>query len=303
MGHEVEISPEFVSTKDYDLFIFNNNTTLEAYKLIRRLRLEYEPVIFDCDHDIIRVPEDNPTYVNFMNQPHAAWNPLQAMRLVSAMTVPNQALKDYYSFLNDDIHILPNCVSLDDWKDVPNLNWGGVVIGWAGSPTHRNSLQLLKEPLLRIINRYKDVHLVFVGDSPPFPLPYDRVTVFPWCDYRTYQTLLKSFDIGLAPLSDMPFNESKSDLRLKEYACAGLPIVASNFGPYKEASGFGFAFDDTQGLLDTLIQLIEDPKLRERKGQFAAEWVKSWDIRNHIQTWIDVYQDVIVKARESWASY
>jgi hypothetical protein len=41
--------------------------------------------------------------------------------------------------------------------------------------------------------------------------------------------------VGLAPLADEPFNESKSDLKLLEYAGLGLPAVASPVGPYRDA--------------------------------------------------------------------
>src|SRR5207249_1565318 len=41
-----------------------------------------------------------------------------------------------------------------------------------------------------------------------------------------------SFDIGLAPLADLPGNRARSDIKVKEYAASGVPWLASPVGPY-----------------------------------------------------------------------
>jgi len=292
-----------LTTDDYDLFVFSGNTRFEAFKLIHQLRAELEPVIYDCDHDLLRIPSDNPTYNRLLQEPGGAWFPLQAMRLSSLVTVPGLELKKLYEPLNHEIHVLPNCISLEDWANIPQLGWGDkIALGWAGSPTHRNSLLLLKDALIKIVVKYPEVHLVFMGQRPPFEIPKGRATFISWGDYSTYQTVVKSFDIALAPLSDVPFNWSKSDLRLKEYACADLPIVASDIGEYKAADSFGFIFKNSDELFDTLEELVRSPGLRKRKGVMAKEWVKLCDIKNHIDKWLGVYELAIDKARAKWAS-
>lgn len=41
-----------------------------------------------------------------------------------------------------------------------------------------------------------------------------------------------SFDIAIAPLAELDFNRARSNVKLKEYAAAGVPWLASPIGPY-----------------------------------------------------------------------
>ena len=43
---------------------------------------------------------------------------------------------------------------------------------------------------------------------------------------------ISGFDIAVAPLSDIPFNRVRSDVKLKEYAACGVPWLASPIGPH-----------------------------------------------------------------------
>jgi glycosyltransferase involved in cell wall biosynthesis len=54
----------------------------------------------------------------------------------------------------------------------------------------------------------------------------------------------RRWSIGLAPLADDPFNNSKSDLKLLEYAALGLAAVASSRGPYAAAPHLAITVDD-----------------------------------------------------------
>jgi hypothetical protein len=45
--------------------------------------------------------------------------------------------------------------------------------------------------------------------------------------------LMLAFDIGIAPLTDIPFNHAKSWIKPLEYVAAGIPFVASKSPEYK----------------------------------------------------------------------
>ena len=54
-----------------------------------------------------------------------------------------------------------------------------------------------------------------------------------------YPEGLLNFDIGVVPLSNIPFNEAKSCLKGLEYACANIPFVASALPEYQLLAGQG----------------------------------------------------------------
>ena len=71
-----------------------------------------------------------------------------------------------------------------------------------------------------------------------------------------------------------------SPLKLVEWMAAGLAVVAPAHGPVREliedgVHGLLFPPDDGDALIRTVLRLIDDPGLRERLGEAAAERVRS----------------------------
>jgi glycosyltransferase involved in cell wall biosynthesis len=74
-----------------------------------------------------------------------------------------------------------------------------------------------------------------------------------------------SFHIAVAPLVDNALNRSKSLLKYLEYTALGLPVVASNVGPYQSLQhGVNALLCDNTGdaWRDALRRLAEEPDLR-----------------------------------------
>ena len=54
-----------------------------------------------------------------------------------------------------------------------------------------------------------------------------------------YGNLLTQFDVGLVPLTDIPFNHAKSCIKGLEYASAGIPFVAQDLSEYRMLADSG----------------------------------------------------------------
>ena len=52
-------------------------------------------------------------------------------------------------------------------------------------------------------------------------------------DMAAYYTMFSQFDICIAPILPTPFNDAKSEIKSLEAGRGGIPIVATNFGPYR----------------------------------------------------------------------
>ncbi len=103
-------------------------------------------------------------------------------------------------------------------------------------------------------------------------------------------------DIGLAPVSDAPFNRSRSELHWLEYAMAGAPTVASRLmggGPYEVIR------DGVDGLLarnkaewrEALRSLARSPALRaEIAGRARERVLAEYRASDRAVEWAEVYR-------------
>jgi hypothetical protein len=87
--------------------------------------------------------------------------------------------------------------------------------------------------------------------------------------------LFRKFDIGIVPLSDIPFNHAKSTIKGLEYTAAGIPFVSSYSPEYAllESQGVGrvaASEDEWIGHLEDLI----NPKTRKEEIEKNYENIK-----------------------------
>lgn len=99
---------------------------------------------------------------------------------------------------------------------------------------------------------------------------------------------IAEFDIGIAPLADAPFNASRSNIKLKEYASAGTPWLASALGPYLgmgEKQGGRLVGDGDW--YSALMRLIDRPRERKKLAKRALKWVAGETLEDNLSLWED----------------
>ena len=143
------------------------------------------------------------------------------------------------------------------------------------------------------------VDLIGFLASAPAPGWIGRVTPPPHAT-RSYAGFVQwiiragSWDIGLAPLVDSPFNASKSPIKTLDYAALGLATLASDVPSYRGsvADGHGgmLTSNTTTAWYEALSRLVRDHALRRRlsegglrrfqeTGTLAAQgqtWRRAW---------------------------
>jgi glycosyltransferase involved in cell wall biosynthesis len=136
-----------------------------------------------------------------------------------------------------------NMCKLADWVQYP-VRDRPPVFGWAGTTNLRSGdLEVLRGVLGPFLERHdlRFAHLGYRPQDPPIApmLGIDdrRVELHPALPLTEYHRAFEVFDVGLAPLADHPFNLAKSWLKPLEYACAGVPCLASDVGEYKHGAG------------------------------------------------------------------
>jgi len=102
-----------------------------------------------------------------------------------------------------------------------------------------------------IDNRYK-YQFIFIGSYPPPLHKYienKEIEFYQWQTLMNYPKFISSLNVQmlLAPLMDIPFNRSKSDIKYIEGACLGIPCMCQDMVTYQDTPDF-LKFKDFEDL-------------------------------------------------------
>ncbi|GAB3476900.1 hypothetical protein GCM10011496_33130 [Polaromonas eurypsychrophila] len=135
-------------------------------------------------------------------------------------------------------------------------------IGYMGIG-HEEDLEMILGPLIKYLRKNTCVSFELFGTIPiPSGLLEfgDRISkVEKVSDYDEFLSLLPclEWDIGICPLTKIPFNFLKSNVKWIEYSSAGIPVIASGGTVYDEccAEGCGVLANTEQDWHDALEYL------------------------------------------------
>lgn len=280
------------------------------------------PLVVDVDDNFLEVLPTQPAYEKGYakgGKPRVV--AAAGASFANAIFVSTDPLKtyllDYYLKTTGElkpIYTLPNCLVAEHWDIQSKTNKNKVVIGYHGSTTHNQDLEIVLPHIAKLMDKYTNVHFCLLGGMAKENIgqlgvfsdrSLERVSVRGGTRaWEGFPELLmaQKWDIGIAPLTDCEFNRGKSHIKWLEISQKGIPTVASPVYPYKEPiqgvpvieegeTGF-FAKDDEW--FDVLERLILDRELRERVGNTAKEVTRAnWQYRDHVHKWKEAIEQVI----------
>ena len=200
-------------------------------------------------------------------------------------------------FSCQNVHLSHNCVRTADF---PARHHGPKkpIVGWTGSTSHRSGdLEQLRDLFSR--KRYRIHHSGHVDGAAymadKIGLDRGRVSKSPMHEPRRYAKYSFQFDIGIAPLNDVPFNYAKSWIKGLEYAAAGVPFVASNIGEYSRLHQ-EYGLGRVASTVDEWFEQIEElyaTNVRRTEGKRQRDMVREiFDVKaqaSRIEEIIDSY--------------
>jgi hypothetical protein len=156
------------------------------------------------------------------------------------------------------------------------------VLGWVGHMDQRaGDIETLRAWLPSFLDEHdlQFHHSGHLDSEPSFAevagIDPARVTTSPPRKINDYLRDSFSFDIGLVPMADIPFNHAKSFLKGLEYAGSGIPFVAQNLPEYRllAESGLGRVAATPEEWVQHLRELLEF-KTRKREAAMNLAAVK-----------------------------
>ena len=228
---------------------------------------------------------------------------LKILREVDCVTVTTPPLQQLYSRFNDNVHIVPNAIDFDVWR------WNGVrhasgkvrVVYPAGS-NHQEDWLFIRSVLSKAQKSVPDWTLVLIGVDWPGQwgdLDRSRIETVPWTDIEAYPLAmaLACGDIGIAPISEIEFNDCRSSIKWAEYAAYGTACIATDYGPYRRdcINGSDALLVRTQDQWhDALCELIQNETLRRRIAANAKTRVKTeFNLDFMADRWVEVFKSVV----------
>lgn len=251
-------------------------------------------LIYELDDDLWDLHPTNSAY-KFWADPERRQHLTRNVEVASGVTVSTPHLAEVVSKINPNVFVLPNCVD-ESLLAVERPRRDKLTIGWSGSATHIGDFQRTVDPLIRYFRKYPETDMHFMSDlnyAPMIKKRNARHTGWTKGVSKFHRTI--DFDIGIAPLAGHHFNLSKSPIRALEYAALGIPIVASDVGPYRDfvqhgVTGFLCRTDDQWW--KALRALTEDVDLRETMGAAARVQAADHTVQGNAWKWKEAYETI-----------
>jgi hypothetical protein len=200
---------------------------------------------------------------------------VEIARTASLMTTPSRHLASRYRDLGvEHVEVIENHLA-PEHVGRPRPRHQGVVIGITAAQEHADDFKKLRlgRVLKRLLRAHEGVRVTTIGCSQELPAArHDHRTFVPIEELVAAES---TFDIGLAPLVDTPFNRARSNVKLKEYASAGAMWLASPVGPYVgmgEAEGGALVADDQW--YEAIERYVRDPQPRRQLADRAGAWAR-----------------------------
>jgi len=223
----------------------------------------------------------------------------KVIRSAALVFAGSDYLAEYAKRTNENVIVVPTVVDTDQFplkshREIPPED--PVVIGWIGSPSTTTYLSDLL-PAIEAFARTRPVKLIAIG-ATPLGIKAGTVENRDWSEETEIPDLLDC-DIGIMPLTDVPWARGKCAFKLIQYMACGLPVVASPVGANVEVvqNNVGFLANDDQQWRSAFQQLADDANLRNEMGQSGRRFVCNRfslqvtgpTVLNSLQKLMDVY--------------
>jgi glycosyltransferase involved in cell wall biosynthesis len=292
LGHEVvwprstDGTPEAGRLTSCDVVHIHRRADERTIELAADLARLGIGITWDNDDDFTAAPREHPHYhvVGGRRGKALFEQTVRIAKLAHGVSVPSEALRQRYLEAGvPAVEVIPNHLAPDRLRRPRRHD--GIVIGWVAGLEHRADAARIPiaDALAQVLERHRDVRVECIGVDLELPVRYRHDG---FVRFDELPTRLAGWDIGLAPLADIPFNRARSDIKLKEYAGSGIAWLASPVGPYAghgEHEGGWLVADDEWA--DRLDRLVSSPRKRRRLVKLGRRWASEQTIDRAAAQW------------------
>lgn len=290
---------------DADVVVLQRVTNRYMSQSIPLMRQQGIAVVVDVDDDLTAIDPNNPAFAALHPRnegqiggngqiSHHSWHHLtEACKQATMVTVSAPALLPRYA-AHGRGRVLYNYLA-PHYYGIPHED--SDLIGWpAALMSHPNDPAATGNAIARLVNQSGarfDVCARPTGVGAAFGLPQDPPGVWTDTHLLDWPKEVARLGVGIAPLADTRFNQSKSWLKPLEMCAVGVPWVASRRPEYERLHdlGAGVLADNPRHWYRELRNLLNEAdrrlELSEAGRQVAYELRLETNAWRHLEAWND----------------
>lgn len=271
----------------------------EVLQIARAAKQRGMTLIYDNDDDMRAVPRNNQAakdYRGFAGD--RALRQIKRLVQMADLTIASSEpiAERFREYGAEHVVVIENYCPNAALEATAPPNGATVVAGWLAGNEHHVDIERmpLREQFERVLDAYPQLVIETVGCS--MGMRHERYRCDPHVDFFDLPRKLAQFDIGLAPIADIPFNHARSNIKVKEYAILGRPWLASPVGPYAslgEKQGGRLVPD--HGWVEAIGRLLDKPRERRKLTKHARRWGREQAIAANVKLWEDAFAAAIVR--------
>ncbi len=298
--------PPLAGVRDVDVLHIHRYCDDRALKLVREAKRHGAAVVWDDDDDFGVFERGARAY---RRHGGLAWE----RRLVALRTIFRQA--DVVTTTSETLaerlrsYGAGHTVAIENYVPGRYLHGeheirsrGPVTIGWIAGLEHHVDMERIpiQAALQRVLDERPDVQVEALGLG--LGLRGDRYTKTRFVPILELIDYASTWDVGIAPLANLAFNQSKSNVKLKEYAAGATPWLASPVGPYLgmgERQGGRLVADDRW--YEEITRLLDKPRERRKLAKRAVKWAAEETLERNFKRWEAVLGEAVERAAPALA--
>jgi hypothetical protein len=310
-GHEVTFgvsqdATTLIALKDaasfgFDVIVGQRFAGYEGMGLWRRARTPSNRLVYETDDDLFNIEKTNWAAYKAFEAPCTQEAIKGYCEMSDLVTVTVDPLAELHRELGAArVAVLPNCLP-EFVLELPKAVRKRPRVGWCGGASHGMDVHEAVPGVRRFLNKNSgwDLYLGGTDYRPSFNAKnWNQMLHGSWkqindCEREYYETL--DFDIGIVPLRDTKFAQSKSALKALEYNARGIPVIASNARPYRdyiEHGENGFLVKNEHEWSRYLKLLADNPDLRAEMGAKGKEHAARLTFEANWKLWESAYESL-----------
>ncbi len=268
---------------------YPNNLTI-----IELARKHNKKIIYDIDDNFFELSVDNPLG-QYHRHPMHLYGLTEMIKNADAVRVYSHPMKEIADKYNSNVHLVKSYFDFSMIADLKRTEHDKIRIVYATSRGKNDTLaKIYLSAVARILDEFEDkVEFYAFGQIPDELKDFDNTIKLPY--KPNYSQFIRffysySFDIGLAPLINDRFHNSKTNNKFREYGAMGVCGVYSDVPIYSECVTHGvngmLVDNSSESWYIAIKQLITDKELRQKIRRNAAEDVKKYySMENTCNDW------------------
>lgn len=218
----------------------------------------------------------NPEHYLYDHFHHHSKEIIEGIKLADMVIVTTDILAMKVRPHNKKVVVIRNALPFDSGQFIKSKNHqSNTPVVWAGGSSHYDDLKLISRGFTQ-----KDITLAGYNENS---LEWGKIKdILPRSNYvenvniNNYMKVYDGHKLAIAPLVDNFFNNCKSNLKVLEAGCKGIPIICSPVLPYKNDIDKNVVlYADTSTDWHMLTRkLLKDKIMLKEKGEELAEHVR-----------------------------